>query len=66
VLLSGSLLGTWAYLANDSSRSRLCRTWLGNTRSSPSGRDKILGSLVLVKRADAVGKRVPFDALFGD
>ena len=28
VLLSGSLLGTWAHFSNGSSRSRFCRTWL--------------------------------------
>ena len=35
--LSDSLLGTWAHFAKGSSRSRLCRTWLRNARSSPVG-----------------------------
>ena len=33
--LSGSLLGTWAQLANDSSRSRLYPTWPRNIASLP-------------------------------
>ncbi len=63
--LSGSLLGTWAHLANDSSRSRLCRTWLGNTASSPSGSDKNLGGLVVLTWVDPGGKPVLFTALLG-
>jgi len=35
VLLSSSLLGTWAHVANGSSRSRLGRTWLRNTAIRP-------------------------------
>jgi len=35
--LSGSLLGTWAHVANGSSRSRLCQIWLRNAGSSPVG-----------------------------
>jgi len=42
LLLSSSLLGTWPHVANGSiangpSRSRLRRTWLRNTPSSPVG-----------------------------
>ena len=36
LLLSGSLLGTWAHIADKSSRSPLCRTRLRNTGSSPA------------------------------
>ena len=35
MLLSSSLLGTWAHITDKSSRSRLCRTWLHNTGSPP-------------------------------